>query len=118
MLQIQLVAFALMAMGGVSLLRPHYAATFFDGNSASPMARNEIRAVYGGFGIAFGGVCLWAVYGLESWREGIWLAIAVALLGMAAGRMVSAIIEKAPIKAWIYCLIEAAAGGILLNQVL
>jgi hypothetical protein len=59
----------------------------------SPDARNEVRAVYGGFGVAVA-----AILGLaardESLVTGVAAAIGASLAGMAGGRVVAALLER------------------------
>jgi hypothetical protein len=49
--------------------------------------RNEVRAVYGGFGLAVAALLAVAAVGDPSTGEGIVVAVAFALAGMAAGRL-------------------------------
>ena len=53
---------------------------------------NEIRAVYGGFGIAMA-IMAWGAVFSSPPALGLLTALAIALVGMAAGRMVSMMIE-------------------------
>lgn len=80
-----------------------------------PVARAEVRAVYGGFGVAIAGVLGYALLHPET-RTGIILAVAVALAGMAFGRVVSALCgdRTSFYPNWFYCLVEAAAAAALL----
>lgn len=83
-------------------------------------SRSEIRAVYGGFGLAIAGVLAFAALqtGSESHsvRTGIVITVGVALAGMAFGRIVSAVIEgRTPFYPnWFYCIVEAVGAGALL----
>ena len=77
-------------------------------------ARSEVRAVYGGFGLAIAGVLAYAVVGGGELRSGIVLTVAVALAGMAFGRLVSALDERTSFYPnWFYCLVEAVAAAAL-----
>ena len=80
-----------------------------------PTARAEVRAVYGVFGVAIAGVLAWAVTGTAA-REGILIAVAVALLGMAFGRLVAGVIDtpKSFYPNWLYLLVELVLAGALL----
>lgn len=60
-----------------------------------PDLRNEVRAVYGGYGIAISLLLLSSLY-LRELGQGFLLAVAVSVLGMAGGRMISFEIEPAP----------------------
>ncbi|MFM7212884.1 MAG: DUF4345 family protein, partial [Actinomycetota bacterium] len=76
--------------------------------------RSEVRAVYGGFGLAIAGVLVYAAIDTDL-REGIALTVAIALFGMAAGRLVSAAIDRSMSKvAALYLAIEVVGGGLLL----
>jgi hypothetical protein len=59
----------------------------------TPDARNEVRAVYGGFGVAVAAVLSIAVCD-ESLTKGVAAAIGAALAGMAGGRVVAAVLER------------------------
>jgi hypothetical protein len=56
-------------------------------------SRSEVRAVYGGFGLAIAGVLGYAAVEGDDIARGITLTVAVALAGMAFGRIVSAVID-------------------------
>lgn len=75
-------------MGLLALMRPRHVVALVEIRLNSGAARNEVRAVYGGFGLAIAGLLLASVW-LPAWRSGIQLSVAVALLGMAAGRVIS-----------------------------
>jgi len=87
-----LVAAAFAAMGLMALTRPESILAYFGTRGLSRDGRNEVRAVYGGFGLAIA-----ALLGVAQFhaaiRTGALLAVAVALLGMAAGRVLSALID-------------------------
>jgi hypothetical protein len=82
------------------------------GESAS---RSEVRAVYGGFGLAIAAVLAYAAVAGGDVREGILIAVGAALAGMAFGRIVSAVIDDrtAFYPNWFYCLVEAMAAAAL-----
>src|SRR5690606_15566269 len=52
-------------------------------------ARTEIRAVYGGFGVAVAGLLIAAAADAGGIRTGVAVTVAAALLGMASGRLVA-----------------------------
>jgi hypothetical protein len=56
-------------------------------------SRNEIRGVYGGFPLAVAGLLLFSLTHPDL-SDGILLALACASAGMAAGRIVSALIDR------------------------
>lgn len=80
----------------------------------SVTARTEVRAVYGGFGVAIAGVLVYAI-AVEEVREGVSLAVGVALLGMAFGRLVACAFERPDrfYPSWFYFGVEALGGGVL-----
>lgn len=80
-----------------------------------PTARAEVRAVYGGFGVAIAGMLAWAATGTAA-REGILITVAAALLGMAFGRLVAGIVDtpKRFYPNWFYFVVELALAGALL----
>lgn len=71
-----------------ALARPQTLLAGFGLAAQTRDARNEIRAVYGGFPLAVAALVLWSLTGADK-AEGILLALAVASLGMAVGRLVS-----------------------------
>ena len=81
-------------MGLVALAAPQRITAIFGMAQLTPEGRNEVRAVYGGFGIAVGAVLIAALYD-ASLRPGVPIAVAAALFGMAAGRAASALFEAA-----------------------
>lgn len=101
-------AFALMGLG--SLGAPVRVTAQFGIPALDVDGRSEVRAVYGGFGLAMALALVLALQ-LPALRGGICLTIAAALFGMAAGRLVSALIDRG-IGRWPlrYLGIELAAG--------
>jgi len=109
------VAVFFVLMGLVGLLSPERIQAPFGTAVVSPDGRNEVRAVYGGFGIAIGAL-LFVASSMPALRAGVFTTVAVALIGMAAGRIVSALIER-PMRfypCWFYCGVEAAMAAVLL----
>jgi len=106
--------FGLMGIG--ALLRPAVVLAQFGVAVETPDGRNEVRAVYGGFGIAIAAVLAVAALGDPSTAEGIVVAVAVSLLGMAAGRLLSALREwpTGLYPVWTYFAIEIASAAALL----
>jgi uncharacterized protein DUF4345 len=82
------------------------------GESAS---RSEVRAVYGGFGLAIAGVLVFAALRHGDIRNGILITVAAALAGMALGRIVSAVLDSRTsfYPNWFYFLVEAVAAAAL-----
>ena len=109
-----MAAGAFLAMGIAALLAPVRFAQFV-GYVASPRRGiSEVRAVYGGFGVCMGGLLLWAA-DAPALREGVCLTLALALFGMAGGRVISAVIERGahPLMV-VFALGEVAIGALLL----
>lgn len=103
--------FALMGTG--ALFRPDVVTRQFGVPALTPSGRNEVRAVYGGFGAAMAAMLLSTLYA-PALRAGVALTLAIALFGMAAGRIVSALIDRRIDRAPIfYLLIELVAGAAL-----
>ena len=111
-LSILALAFALMGIG--ALVSPTIVTRQFGVPALTVEGRSEVRAVYGGFGLAIAGALIYAVIDANL-REGIALTVAIALFGMAAGRLISAAIDRSMRKvAAGYLVIEGAGGGLLL----
>jgi uncharacterized membrane protein YeaQ/YmgE (transglycosylase-associated protein family) len=100
-------------MGIFALGRPAALIRPFGITLPNPESRAEVRAVYGGFGLAIAGMLALALTGHPA-RDGILITVAAALGGMAFGRLVSVVIDrpKAFYPNWFYFLVElvGAAG--------
>lgn len=107
-----LIATAFCAMGLMGLLKPASIGDFFDVRFESVDGRNEVRAVYGGFGLAIG-LALWLATRQPHLYAGIVLCVALALAGMVAGRLFSALIERPGFWPWCFCGIEAGGAALL-----
>jgi len=102
------------AMGVYALAAPSRLVGPFDITLGSAAARAEVRAVYGGFGLAIAAVLVLAVASPDL-RTGILTAVAAALAGMAFGRLVSALDGRTGFYPnWFYFLVEAVAAAALL----
>ena len=103
-----------LGMGLLALLNPAAVVRPFGMSLPKPESRAEVRAVYGGFGLAIA-----AMVGLaathQDLRAGILLTVAAALGGMAFGRVVSGIVDrpKAFYPNWFYFLVEVIAAAAL-----
>ncbi|MEK6806674.1 MAG: DUF4345 domain-containing protein [Pseudomonadota bacterium] len=106
------VAFAFAGMGLMALLKPASIGNYFDVRFESVDGRNEVRAVYGGFGIAMA-LALCLATQQPEYRAGVVLCVAFALAGMAAGRLLSALIERPGFWPWFFCGVEAGGAGLL-----
>ncbi len=81
------------AMGVIAFVLPVRVTDQFGVDALNADGRNEVRAVYGGFGIAMAAALVTAVF-VESLRPGIGLTVSAALAGMAAGRLVSVVADR------------------------
>lgn len=110
------VAALFALMGLYALAVPALVLEPFGVKLESADGRNEVRAVYGGFGLAVAGVLVAAALDAAEVREGVLVAIGFALAGMAFGRLVSGAVERPsgfyPI--WFYFLVELVGAGVLL----
>ena len=80
-------------MGTLAIVAPGRLAAIVGLRCANGDGRNEVRAVYGGFGVA---MALSTAVALTDpgLRSGIAWTLAAALLGMAGGRLVSLLFER------------------------
>ena len=83
--------FAFMGVGSIVL--PSKTLAQFGISDLNADGRNEVRAVYGGFGLATA-LLLIAATQVPEIRFGVTLSIGVALSGMAFGRILSALIDR------------------------
>lgn len=113
---ILVVAVGFAAMGLVALVRPAEVLAQFGVAVETADGRNEVRAVYGGFGLAIAALLFVAALGDPATADGIVVAVAVSLLGMAAGRLLSVLSERPAglYPVWTYFAIEIVAGAALL----
>lgn len=106
-----------LCMGVLALIAPAKLISPFRITVDAPESRSEIRAVYGGFGVAMAVVLGMAAFDVAGIRSGAVIAVAAALAGMALGRLVSRLIDSAtafyPI--WFYFCVEVVAAGLLYN---
>jgi len=113
---IWVIAIGFAAMGLAALVRPALIWGPFGVVPTTAASRNEVRAVYGGFGLALAGLMIWALAAEVGVRHGVFLTVAVSLFGMAAGRAVSAMVEPRALWGWpgVFFLIELGAGALTL----
>lgn len=104
-----------LGMGVVTMAMPARALAPFGVALNGPDARNEVRAVYGGFGIATGVLLALAAWDVGQLRPGAVWAVAVALAGMAFGRLAGRLVERptAFYPVWFYFWVEAVAAAAL-----
>lgn len=120
-MQISILALAALAfafMGLVALAAPERVTGQFGMPSLTVDGRSEVRAVYGGFGLAVAAALGLALF-TPTLRLPVSAAVAVALGGMAAGRLLSAIMDRRLGRIpMLYGAIEAAGSLMLLTAVM
>lgn len=104
-----------LAMGGYALAVPAALARPFRIVVDAPESRSEIRAVYGGFGLAIAAVLTAAAFDVGGIRTGAVVTVAAALAGMALGRVVSRLADTATAfyPVWFYFWVEAVTAALL-----
>jgi hypothetical protein len=90
---IYIVMTAFGAMGLGALVAPEKVTLQFGIPQLTSAGRNEVRAVYGGFGLMMSVMLLVAVNHIE-FKSGICLTLSAALSGMVIGRIISFCIER------------------------
>ena len=115
LLVIALTGVFFLGMGGSALARPAALIRPFGITLPIPESRAEVRAVYGGFGLAIAGVLALAAAD-PGLRDGILVTVAAALGGMAFGRLVSGVVDRpeAFYPNWFYFIVEVVAAAALL----
>lgn len=87
------IAILMLGMGLSALVAPTRFQRFVGSEPLGRDGRNEVRAVYGGFGLMMCVLLLYAV-GDSTYRSGILLSIGLALISMALGRIISIIPDR------------------------
>jgi hypothetical protein len=109
------VGFGFACMGVAALVRPNLIPAQFGTIADSSDARTEIRAVYGGFGVAMAVLLIVAALQSGDTQDGVALAVGIALGGMAIGRLIGMTIERP--RGWYptitYLIIEVVAAAAL-----
>jgi hypothetical protein len=113
---IALAAVFFLGMGVYALAAPARMIEVFGIQLPERESRSEVRAVYGGFGLAIAGALAFAAISAGPMRTGIVVTVGLALAGMAFGRLVSAVIEGGTpfYPNWFYFVVEAVIAGALL----
>lgn len=88
---IVVAGFAFMAVAAI--IAPTRVTVQFGIPELTVAGRNEVRAIYGGFGLAIAGT-LAAALVAPGLRPGVCLAAGAALAGMAGGRVLSALLDR------------------------
>ena len=112
-LALSIAALGFGVMGFGALVRPEQVTRQFGIAALDIDGRNEVRAVYGGFGLVMA-VILAFVAVDDGYRTGVALTVALALVGMALGRTISAGIDASithvPL---LYLIVELTGAAIL-----
>ncbi|GLX99412.1 DUF4345 family protein [Herbidospora sp. NBRC 101105] len=88
------VAIFFAGMGVYGLVAPEKLVAPFGMRVTSADGRSEVRAVYGGFGLATAAALTPAALDAGTLRDGVLVAMALALGGMALGRAVAMLLER------------------------
>ena len=106
---------AFAALSAVGLFRPARIAGYFGSKVINSDQRNELRAVYGGLPLGIVTLGLAALAGLSplSIRQTLF-AVALLLLGMAAGRLMALCVQRPTKRSYIFLLLELLFGGVAL----
>jgi Domain of unknown function (DUF4345) len=112
---IAIIAVFFLGMGIYALAAPAALVRPFGITLGGSASRSEVRAVYGGFGLAIAAVLAYAALQGGAIRDGVLITVAAALAGMAFGRIVSAVVDSRTsfYPNWFYCLVEIAAAAAL-----
>ncbi len=104
-----------LGMGVYALAAPAALVRPFGTTLGGDASRSEVRAVYGGFGLAIAAVLAYATAADGDLRKGIVITVGAALAGMAFGRVAAAILgdRTAFYPNWFYFLVEALAAAVL-----
>jgi len=112
--QVIVIAVAFALMGIAAFARPRTLVGFLGLNAESPDARNEIQAVYGGFGLAIAAT-LAATLWYPQYQDGVIVTVAASMAGMAGGRVVAALRERPGRWPVIFFFIETIGAAFLLT---
>jgi len=112
---IGVIAVFFVGMGIYALAAPAAIVHPFGTTLGGAAARSEVRAVYGGFGLAIAVVLAYAAVADGDMRKGILITVGAALAGMAFGRLTAAVLgdRTSFYPNWFYCLVEAVAAAAL-----
>ncbi|EMD23584.1 DUF4345 domain-containing protein [Amycolatopsis azurea] len=117
---IGLVAVFFLGMGLLGLVDPRRLIRPFGITLDSVTARTEVRAVYGGFGVAVAVLLGFAAFDVGGIQRGAAIAVAVALVGMAFGRLVARFAERPErfYPSWLYFWVELVMAALLVVSAL
>lgn len=108
---IGVIAVFFLGMGVYAIAAPAALVRPFGITLGESASRSEVRAVYGGFGLAIAGVLVYAAVADGDVRTGILITVGAALAGMAFGRLAAAVLgdRTAFYPNWFYFLVEVVA---------
>jgi hypothetical protein len=111
---ISVIAVFFLGMGIYALAAPAALIRPFGITLGEAASRSEVRAVYGGFGLAIAGVLVFAAF-QNGFRSGILITVGAALAGMAFGRLASAVLGDRTgfYPNWFYFIVETVAAAAL-----
>jgi uncharacterized membrane protein len=114
-IQAAIVALSFLLMGIAAFMNPRNVLTRYVGISADTAdGRNEIQAVYGGFGVAIAVVLMLPIWMPEA-RTGVLVAVAGSLVGMAGGRVIAALRERPGRWPLVFFVVESTGAALLLG---
>jgi hypothetical protein len=111
---IGVIAVFFLGMGVYALAAPAALVRPFGITLSGDASRSEVRAVYGGFGLAIAAVLAYAAVQSDV-RVGVLITVGAALAGMAFGRLAAAALGDRTLfyPNWFYFLVEALAAAAL-----
>jgi hypothetical protein len=111
---IGVIAVFFLGMGVYALAAPAALLRPFGITLSGDASRSEVRAVYGGFGLAIAAVLAYSAVQLDV-RTGVLISVGAALAGMAFGRLAGAALgdRTAFYPNWFYFLVETVAAAAL-----
>jgi Domain of unknown function (DUF4345) len=112
---IGVIAVFFLGMGFYAFAAPAALVRPFGITLGESASQSEVRAVYGGFGLAIAGVLVYAAVADEDVRTGVLITVGVALAGMAFGRLAAAALgdRTAFYPNWFYFLVQLVAAAAL-----
>jgi hypothetical protein len=112
---IGVIAVFFLGMGFYAFAAPAALVRPFGITLGESASQSEVRAVYGGFGLAIAGVLVYAAVADEDVRTGVLITVGVALAGMAFGRLAAAALgdRTAFYLNWFYFLVQLVAAAAL-----
>lgn len=113
---VAVIALFFAGMGVYAVAAPDALVRPFGITLGGAASRSEVRAVYGGFGLAIAGVLVYAAIEGGALRTGVLVTVGAALAGMAFGRVVSAVVDQRTsfYPNGFYLLVETIAAAALL----